>query len=353
MALDEEKKRLLEEDDDPTQTESDSHIKIPKRTIIIEPVLILFALSMPTSIINKQFMYSKIGAGYNYTYLGNGSACDSVNQTGPGYLMEQKVQAETSQWEMYISLAYTIPALLSSLFIGALSDKVGRKPTLLLAIFGGLFNHINYTIVIYFNLDIPWLFVGSFVNGLSGGFILIIANTFSYISDVIEKKNRSFRITALASCMGIAAAASTTASGYMIDALGFTWPYVIVLCIDVVNLLYIHFGVPETVIKKKVPLISIGSGLVILMCRSNMSKIIHPNEMGAVFAGIACAENLAEVVGSSSFNAIYSATLQIFDGIVFIVMAVISLFALILNVVYIVALRLQTRRTQMGHASIN
>lgn len=44
------------------------------------------------------------------------------------------IQASTARWEMTFSLLANIPSLVSVLFLGKISDRIGRKPILLLPV---------------------------------------------------------------------------------------------------------------------------------------------------------------------------------------------------------------------------
>ncbi|XP_061575278.1 proton-coupled folate transporter [Cololabis saira] len=60
--------------------------------------------------------------------------------------------------------------------------------------------------------------------------------------------------------------------------------------------------------------------------RSKLSKLVDPSEQGALFASIACVENLCFLVGSGIFNSLYPATLHFMKGFPFLFAAIILLF---------------------------
>ncbi|KAM6932917.1 proton-coupled folate transporter [Xenentodon cancila] len=59
--------------------------------------------------------------------------------------------------------------------------------------------------------------------------------------------------------------------------------------------------------------------------RSKLSKLVDPSEQGALFAAVACVENLCFLVGSGIFNSLYPATLHFMKGFPFLFAAIILL----------------------------
>lgn len=87
--------------------------------------------------------------------------------------------------------------------------------------------------------------------------------------------------------------------------------------------------------------------------RASMSKLVKPNEQGAVFASLAVLETLVYGAGSAIFNSVYSATLSSMPSAVFLVMAGIYLIGLIILIVLIKRPKSGTALTSVVDASIN
>uniref|UniRef100_K1S1V1 Proton-coupled folate transporter n=1 Tax=Magallana gigas TaxID=29159 RepID=K1S1V1_MAGGI len=73
-----------------------------------------------------------------------------------------------------------------------------------------------------------------------------------------------------------------------------------------------------------------GAVLALPMIRAIMSRMTSPDKQGALFGGIAAIETACYIVGSLIFNPIYSHTVSIFRGYVYVVMAGMVFISLIL-----------------------
>ncbi|XP_060081654.1 lysosomal proton-coupled steroid conjugate and bile acid symporter SLC46A3-like [Ylistrum balloti] len=71
--------------------------------------------------------------------------------------------------------------------------------------------------------------------------------------------------------------------------------------------------------------------LVVPISRSILSKLVSPEEQGALFAGVAAMEHLMTACGGLLFGEIYKDTVTIFPGLVFLVIAGLVMIALILS----------------------
>ena len=87
-----------------------------------------------------------------------------------------------------------VPSLVTGLLIGSWSDKVGRKPAIILPCFGATVDMSVTLIVIYFDLPLYVLFAGSFFNGMTGYFPAIILATMAFIADTTQESMRAARL---------------------------------------------------------------------------------------------------------------------------------------------------------------
>lgn len=83
-----------------------------------------------------------------------------------------------------------------------------------------------------------------------------------------------------------------------------------------------------------VPLIASLSFLPIPMIRSMMSSITAPEDQGALFASIGAVETLCSLLGSLTNNIVYSATLSVMNGFVFLVCAASTFIAILFLIAY-------------------
>ena len=79
--------------------------------------------------------------------------------------------------------------------MGGWSDKVGRRPTLILPVLGGVLDTAGVLIVMIFELPIYFLFVGAFLHGLCGYYTTIILACMSYIADTTDQTQIALRLS--------------------------------------------------------------------------------------------------------------------------------------------------------------
>lgn len=118
-------------------------------------------------------------------------------------LVEQLVGRGASEGAFYVGAliaAYALMQFTFSPILGSLSDRFGRRPVLLLSLFGAAFNYLLLT----FAPSIGWFFVGRLVSGLCGASVGTAA---AYIADVSppEKRAQSFGLIGMAFGLGFVA----------------------------------------------------------------------------------------------------------------------------------------------------
>ena len=89
----------------------------------------------------------------------------------------------------WLLFAFAIMQFIFSPILGNLSDRYGRRPVLLLALFGFGCDYL----IMAFAPDLIWLFVGRILAGITGA---SFSTASAYIADVSppEKKSAKFRI---------------------------------------------------------------------------------------------------------------------------------------------------------------
>ena len=229
----------------------------PKRSIVVEPAVIAFVLfAYPMGIVSSLYILEKISHDMalkkgmvNISDKANISNLCEMNNTDPWYKFQEKVQAHASYFNILLTVASNIPAFFMSLFLGPYSDRVGRKYTMILPLCGTLASAVCYVVVIGFDLNINWLFVGSVLNGLGGYFTCMLMGCFAYVADITEPEQRMFRITVIEMCMFASTVVTPIPIGYLIQTAGYLYPFIIVGGGILLNIFYVIFFVPETIQK--------------------------------------------------------------------------------------------------------
>lgn len=85
---------------------------------------------------------------------------------------DQKVQKRASLYILLVSIALTVPAMLTACFLGAWSDKRGRKGPFLFAAIGSSLASLIFLVAIHWELPIYVFMIGK-------GWLLLISSCVS------------------------------------------------------------------------------------------------------------------------------------------------------------------------------
>lgn len=210
-------------------------MKIP----YVEPVLFIFALILYCNVpIEKQMIYRKVCLR---RYI-NESFCDTIRFNPNNSAAENLLQKETAQWDMYNNIIRTIPTIFSTVFLGALSDGIGRKKILIVPVVGEVFNAISYFLnAWYMTAPVPFMFIGSFIAGICGNFPAMLMSVLAYISDVTMEETRTMRLVIADASVFLASIISLFVGSTLLMKYGFVAVYSFVMALAVVMLVLALF----------------------------------------------------------------------------------------------------------------
>ncbi|XP_064622976.1 lysosomal proton-coupled steroid conjugate and bile acid symporter SLC46A3-like [Lineus longissimus] len=242
-------------------------IIVPSRKVIIEPVIFLFCLAIfSNDTLLEQYIRSRLTHLYpilqnNGTTGWNISNCAGSNNSDPLVVAEASVVADTSVWQIYLALP-TLITMVTTLIYGAYSDIAGRRQILLLP---SIFAAIKFTItslVIYYNLPLYVLLVASAIEPFGGGFYTLVMGVYAYLADITPPEKLGIRMTIVEVVMTFGTGCSQVGLGYSIRSLGYFYTYIILAGVLFLNLIYVIFFVPETIVQNKnKPKLNIGEHL--------------------------------------------------------------------------------------------
>ncbi|MCJ0743354.1 TCR/Tet family MFS transporter [Pedobacter montanisoli] len=143
----------------------------------------------------------------------------------------------------YLLVAYSLAQFLFSPIIGGLSDRFGRRPILLLSLFG---LGIDY-IFLSFAPNILWLFVGRVIAGITGA---SFTTAMAYIADIStpEKKAQNFGMVGVA--FGVGFIIGPVIGGWFSN-MGLRAPFMVSAILALLNWLYGYFILPESLAPEK------------------------------------------------------------------------------------------------------
>ncbi len=143
----------------------------------------------------------------------------------------------------WLLFAFAFMQFIFSPILGNLSDRYGRRPVLLFALFGFGCDYL----IMAFSPTIAWLFLGRLIAGVTGA---SFSTASAYIADVSppEKRAQNFGLIGAAFGLGFIIG---PALGGLLGAYGTRVPFFGAAAITFLNWLYGYFVLPESLPKEK------------------------------------------------------------------------------------------------------
>ena len=132
-------------------------------------------------------------------------------------------------------------------------DQIGRKPTLIISLFGLILRTFIYILQQLLHLPLEFVFLSGFIEAGTGGLSTLAAACYTILSDSISTEGLAKRMTIVDMFIYMGMALASFATGVMIENLGFLWPFVVMMGAHTLCLLYVIFLVPETGHKETTP----------------------------------------------------------------------------------------------------
>lgn len=145
---------------------------------------------------------------------------------------------DAAQYGGWLLFAYAIMQFLFSPLVGRLSDQYGRRPVLLISLFGfGL----DYLLLV-FAPSIAWLFAGRLIAGITGA---SFTTATAYIADVSTPEKRAQNFGMMGAAFGLGFIIGPALGG-LFAHWGLRAPFVAAAVLTFVNWLYGFFVLPES-----------------------------------------------------------------------------------------------------------
>lgn len=143
-----------------------------------------------------------------------------------------------SEYGGYLLAVFALAQFICSPVVGALSDKFGRRPVLLVSLLG---MGIDY-VFLSFAPTIFWLFIGRLIAGITGA---SFTTAMAYIADIStpEKKAQNFGMVGVAFGIGFIIG---PVIGGLCSHWGLRVPFMVAALLSLINWLYGYFILPES-----------------------------------------------------------------------------------------------------------
>lgn len=161
-------------------------------------------------------------------------------------LIEELINGDISQAAKYggwLSFAYAFVQFVFSPIVGNLSDKYGRRPIILLSLFGFAVDYIFLAL----SLNIWCLFIGRIIAGVTGASITTAS---AYIADISNDENRPKNFGMIGAAFGLGFIIGPVLGG-LLGAYGSRVPFYAAAVLCFLNFLYGYFVLPESLPKEK------------------------------------------------------------------------------------------------------
>ncbi len=148
---------------------------------------------------------------------------------------------------MWLTTAYAGMQFLFSPVLGEISDQYGRRPILLMALFGLTIDYLLHA----WAPTIAWLFLGRFLAGITGASFTVAS---AYIADVSTKENKAKNFGLIGAAFGLGFIIGPGIGGYF-GNIDIRLPFYIAAALTFANFLFGMFFVPESLsVKNRRPM---------------------------------------------------------------------------------------------------
>ncbi|OKP98508.1 MFS transporter [Paenibacillus sp. P46E] len=171
-----------------------------------------------------------------------------------------------------LTSVYALCVFFAAPVLGALSDKYGRRPLLLICLFGSAVGYLVFGIG-----GALWvLFAGRIIEGVTGGSISTI---FAYFADIIPPEQRTKYFGWVSAVVGVGTVIGPTLGG-LLAKFGYSVPMYFGAVITLLNVAYGFFFMPESLGKnnrlKEITLVRLNPfiQLASILSMKNLSRLL-------------------------------------------------------------------------------
>lgn len=146
--------------------------------------------------------------------------------------------SEAATYGGWLTFAYAIMQFVFSPVLGGLSDRYGRRPVLLISLFGLAVDYL----FLYFAPDLWWLFVGRIIAGICGASFTTAS---AYIADISTNENRAQNFGMIGAAFGLGFIVGPLL-GSVFSQFGVRAPFMVAAILSLLNWVYGYFVLPES-----------------------------------------------------------------------------------------------------------
>ncbi len=191
--------------------------------------------------------------------------------------------AESTRYILYgfLIASYPFMQFFGAPVLGALSDRHGRKPLILISLVGTLIGYLVFAQAVNsHNLII--IFLARMLPGFTGGNISIIM---SALSDVSNEKTRVKNFGLVGMAFGLGFVIGPALGGVLADSERVSWfsmstPFLFTALLTLINIIFLHFNFRETLAQKRDTVINFFTGF------KNIGKSFKTPHLRVIFSSV-------------------------------------------------------------------
>ncbi|XP_071543562.1 proton-coupled folate transporter-like [Panulirus ornatus] len=170
-------------------------------SITVEPVIFLQMVSYGMEDVSKTNMILGKTCAIQLHY--SQDICDNLN-TGQYHREQDTVQKITNDYSLYCKWIELLPAIFTTMLLGAWSDAYGRKLPLMLPLVGSTLKALGLTLNAYWWSIQPFYILLSYIPyGLTGNLMVTFMATSAYVCEDSGQRSRTTRLSVLILTMNV------------------------------------------------------------------------------------------------------------------------------------------------------
>ncbi|MDO8377665.1 TCR/Tet family MFS transporter [Phenylobacterium sp.] len=151
--------------------------------------------------------------------------------------------AAAAQWNVLFATVWGLMQLFCGPVLGMLSDRIGRRPVLLISLFGLAIDFMFMA----FAPNLAWLFVGRVLNGLTAA---SFSTANAYVADVTPPQERAKAFGWMGSAFSFGFLVGPALGGFLAD-FDLRLPFLVAGGLTAINWIYGYFVLPESLPAEK------------------------------------------------------------------------------------------------------
>ncbi|KAK0046817.1 proton-coupled folate transporter [Biomphalaria pfeifferi] len=287
----------------------DSSIDRWPLTLVTLVTVFVSSASRVYSLVIDQYLYSVYAKDiFGDTIIDTSSEpCLNTSDSNPNASSDKalvtEVQDRTSNMHLYLDVISYSLGMLSNMALGTVAALISRKLLLVIPTLGFFLKCAMLSIVVYWELDLQWLYLSYAVDGLCGNVIGILMGSFLYTADITSRdKKRTLGVAIVEAAKGIISGGVYVAAGQLIERSGYIVPSLVACGLQLIAIVLVlilpnrkpkdlenkkknwtlkgaleeilsPFLVPESNRLRKLSTLAAISFLVLILARSGVDKI--------------------------------------------------------------------------------